>query len=111
MGAYTTKKLVRFVCKQDLCRSWFVARIANGSTYRGRAERLSLSITDASGDGYSLILTISVSEEKGGKTMRDIDEPIRIRCENCVYYGKECHGEYCVLIEMLSGERKDDGKN
>ena len=43
-----------------------------------------------------------------GKTMRDIDEPIRIRCENCVYYGKECHGEYCVLIEMLSGERKED---
>lgn len=42
-----------------------------------------------------------------GKTMRDIDEPIRIRCENCVYYGKECHGELCVLIEMFSGERKE----
>jgi hypothetical protein len=39
--------------------------------------------------------------------MRDIDEPIRIHCENCVYYGKECHGEICLLMVAFSGERRE----
>ena len=42
--------------------------------------------------------------------MRDIDEPIRITCERCVYYGKECHGEICLLKDAFSGEREEDAK-
>lgn len=38
--------------------------------------------------------------------MREIDEPIRITCERCVFYGKECRGEICVLMEMLKGSGK-----
>lgn len=52
--------------------------------------------------------TFTGGERKDDGKNREIDEPIRIRCENCVYYGKECHGEYCALIDMLSGERWEE---
>ena len=30
------------------------------------------------------------------------------KCEYCGYYGKECHGEICLLMEMFSGERREE---
>ena len=35
---------------------------------------------------------------------RKIDEPVRITCDKCEFYGKECHGEICYLMRILRGE-------
>ena len=91
-----------------LCK-WCGARIANTTV---RTAILSwMEYTKGVPFAGSGIRDLGTARVGKGTTMRDIDEPIRIRCENCVYYGKECHGEYCVLIEMLSGERKEDGND
>ena len=29
-------------------------------------------------------------------------------CDYCCYYGKECHGEICLLMEAFSGERREE---
>ncbi len=60
------------------------ARIANGSTYRGRAERLNLSVTNASGDRGSLMRTISASMGKGRNKRRHWSQRKAVSRRQCL---------------------------
>ena len=42
--------------------------------------------------------------------MRKIDEPIRITCDKCRFYGKECQGEICYLMEILKGDGDEQSR-
>ena len=62
------------------------------------------------------MITIETTEQTMQPINVDIDEDggladshYNIRnCYGCVYYGKECHGEICLLMEAFSGERREE---